>query len=123
MIPPEDFALPDRLALRRRDHERIDGILAARVAEEDLALERAGGRRTWSDRALAPANRMASRLFLRESRRKVWANAHALNRARLAGPTPMPAGSSSSRRPPRPGWRTCCAAVPSCSASPSAASA
>ena len=86
MIPPEDFALPDRLALRRRDHERIDGILAARVAEEDLALERAGGRRTWSDRALAPANRMASRLFLRESRRKVWANAHALNRARLAGP-------------------------------------
>jgi hypothetical protein len=86
MIPPEDFAVPNRLALRRRDHERIDGILATRVAEEDLALERAGGRRSWLDRVLAPANRMASRLFLRESRRKVWANAHALNRARLAGP-------------------------------------
>jgi hypothetical protein len=85
MIPPEDFAVPDRLALRRRDHERIDGILAARVAEEDLALELAGGRRTRLDRALSPANRGATRLFLRESRRKVWANAHALNRARLAG--------------------------------------
>ena len=86
MIPPGDFADRDRLALRRRDHERIDGILAARVAEEDLALERAGGRRSSLDRVLAPANRTASRLFLRESRRKVWANAHALHQARLAGP-------------------------------------
>ena len=86
VIPPEDFAVADRLALRRRDHERIDGILAARVADEDLALELAGSRRTPLDRVLAPANRAASRLFLRESRRKVWANAHALNQARLAGP-------------------------------------
>jgi hypothetical protein len=86
MIPPADFANRDRLARRRRDHERIDGILAARVAEEDLALELAGGRRTSLDRVLAPANRIASRLFLRESRRKVWANAHALHEARLAGP-------------------------------------
>ena len=86
VIGPGDFGRPDRLALRRRDHERIDGVLAARVAEEDLALQLAGGRRTPLDRALAPANRGASRLFLRESRRKVWANAHALHRARLAGP-------------------------------------
>jgi hypothetical protein len=34
---------------------------------------------------LAPANRAASRLFLRESRRKVWANATALHHARLGG--------------------------------------
>jgi hypothetical protein len=86
MIPPEDFAAPGRLALRRRDHERIDAVLAARIAEEDLALERAGGRRTVVDRVLAPANRGASRLFLRESRRKVWANAGALHEARLRGP-------------------------------------
>jgi hypothetical protein len=85
VIPPEDFAVPDRLELRRRDHERIDDILAARVAEEDLALELAGGRRTVLDRVLAPANRTASRLFLRESRRKVWTNAVALNEARLYG--------------------------------------
>jgi hypothetical protein len=37
------------------------------------------------DRIAAPANRAASRVFLRESRRKVWANAHALHAARLAG--------------------------------------
>jgi hypothetical protein len=86
MIPPEDFAVPAVLARRRRDHERIDDVLASRVAEEDLALELAGGRRTPLDRLLAPANRVASRLFLLESRRKVWANARALDAARLAGP-------------------------------------
>jgi hypothetical protein len=85
MIGPEDFARPDCLALRERDHERIDAVLASRVAEEDLALQSAGGRRTPLDRVLAPANRGASRIFLRESRRKVWANAAALHRARLAG--------------------------------------
>jgi hypothetical protein len=85
MIPPEDFRRPGYLALRRRDHERIDGVLASRVAEEDLALQVAGGRRTPVDRVLAPANRFASRLFLQESRRKVWANTRALHAARLAG--------------------------------------
>jgi hypothetical protein len=85
MIPPEAFADRALVALRRRDHERIDGVLVARVAEEDLALELAGGSRTPVDRVLAPANRLASRLFLQESRRKVWANAGALHEARLAG--------------------------------------
>jgi hypothetical protein len=50
------------------------------------ALQRVGGRRTPLDRVLAPANRQASRLFLRESRRKVWANTGALHAARLRGP-------------------------------------
>jgi hypothetical protein len=86
MIPPEDFTSSALLDLRRRDHERIDEVLASRVAEEDVALQRAGGRRTPLDRVLAPANRQASRLFLRESRRKVWANTAALHAARLRGP-------------------------------------
>ncbi len=86
MIPPEEFGLPERLELRRRDHERIDAVLVDRVADEDRALRRAGGRRTLMDRALTPANRAASRLFLRESRRKVWANTRALHEARLRGP-------------------------------------
>jgi hypothetical protein len=86
MIPPEDFRSPGLLDLRRRDHERIDGVLVARVGEEDVALQRAGGRRTRLDRVLAPANRQASRLFLRESRRKVWVNTGALHAARLRGP-------------------------------------
>ena len=86
MIPPADFGDPIQLASRQRDHERVDDVLAARVDDEDLVLERAGGRRTAVDRLLSPANRAASRLFLREARNKVWANATILNAARLAGP-------------------------------------
>lgn len=85
VIPPEDFASPSLLDRRRRDHERIDDVLAARVGEEDVALQRVGGRRTPLDRLLAPVNRRASRAFLRESRRKVWANTHALHAARSEG--------------------------------------
>jgi hypothetical protein len=85
VIPPEDFADPDRLARRRRDHERMNAVLADRVAAEDVALRGAGGRRGRLDWALTPANRTASKLFLRESRRKVWANTHALHEARLLG--------------------------------------
>jgi len=85
VIPPEDFGAPALMDRRRRDHERIDDVLAARVAEEDLALQRVGGRRTRLDHLLAPVNRRASRLFLRESRRKVWANTAALHEAQLAG--------------------------------------
>ena len=86
VIPAGDFGSPELLDLRRRDHERIDEVLASRVGEEDVALQRAGGRRTRLDRLLAPVNRKASRLFLRESRRKVWANTGALHAARLQGP-------------------------------------
>jgi hypothetical protein len=86
MLGAEDFASPGLLEVRRRDHERIDDVLAARVSAEDVALERAGGRRTPLDRVLSPVNRRASRAFLRESRRKVWANAVELHRARLRGP-------------------------------------
>jgi hypothetical protein len=84
VIPPEDFGSPVLLDRRRRDHERIDDVLAARVGEEDL-LRRVGGRRTPLDRLLTPVNRRASRLFLREARRKVWANTRTLHEARLAG--------------------------------------
>jgi Family of unknown function (DUF5995) len=86
MVPPAEFADPFLLDRRRRDHERIDGVLAARVSAEDVALEQAGGRRTLLDRVIAPANRWAARAFLREGRRKVWSNAAELNGARLAGP-------------------------------------
>ncbi|MGY1650504.1 DUF5995 family protein [Geodermatophilus sp. SYSU D01119] len=86
VIGPADFADPAVLGSRARDHERIDEVLAGRVAAEDRALEEAGSRRTLLDRAMAGANRRAARVLLRESRRKVWANATALHAARLAGP-------------------------------------
>ena len=87
VISEADFADSVVLGRRRRDHERIDAVLASRVAAEDAELERAGGRRTPVDRLLAPFNRGASRLFLREARRKVWINTTVLHRARLAGGT------------------------------------
>src|SRR6478609_7870604 len=85
VISDEDFADPDVLDRRRRDHERIDGVLSARVAEEDNELS-ATSARTLLDRVLQPLNRLSSRRFLREARQKVWHNAEELQRARLAGP-------------------------------------
>jgi uncharacterized protein DUF5995 len=86
VIPPEGFADPEVRALRRRDHERIDRVLASRVAAEDGELHRAGGRRTALDRLFSPANRTATQVMLRESRRKVWVNAAELDAARRRGP-------------------------------------
>jgi hypothetical protein len=85
VIPPSDFADPVVLAGRERDHERIDGLLASRVGAEDLELRRVGDPRSVLDHLLTPANRLATRIFLREARRKVWANAVALDRARTVG--------------------------------------
>lgn len=75
----DDAALINR---RRRDHERIDDVLASRVNEEDDLL---GDPRTLLDRLLTPFNRLGSKRFLREARQKVWHNLHALNAARLDG--------------------------------------
>jgi uncharacterized protein DUF5995 len=86
VIGPADFADPPLLDRRRRDHERIDEVLAGRVAAEDRALAAAGSRRTPLDRVMSGANRTAARVLLRESRRKVWINTEALHAARLRGP-------------------------------------
>ncbi|GAA1848552.1 hypothetical protein JOF54_000716 [Microlunatus capsulatus] len=83
VISDEDFADAEVLAARVRDHDRVDDVLAARVAAEDAAL---GGARRVVDRVLTPANRWASRSFLAESRRKVWDNVLALQAARSSGP-------------------------------------
>ncbi|MFD7157999.1 DUF5995 family protein [Kribbella sp. NPDC059898] len=77
----EDRHLVDR---RRRDHERIDGVLAERVGAEDDQLA-ASSARSLVDRVLTPLNRLASQRFLRESRQKVWHNTEELQRARLDG--------------------------------------
>ncbi|MFI6679087.1 DUF5995 family protein [Kribbella sp. NPDC050470] len=84
VISDEDFTDPQLMAMRRRDHERIDGVLAERVAAEDRQL---GGARSLLDQVLTPLNRLASRRFLRESRQKVWHNTTELQSARLDGET------------------------------------
>ena len=85
VISDADFADPTLMATRRRDHERIDGVLASRVAAEDAQLSAHG--RTLTDRVLQPLNRLSSKRFLREARIKVWHNTTELQAARLAGPT------------------------------------
>ncbi|MFZ2014708.1 MAG: DUF5995 family protein [Nocardioides sp.] len=84
VITDDDFADPSVLARRRLDHERIDGVLASRVAAEDAELSAKG--RTTLDRLLQPLNRLSSKRFLREARQKVWHNTVELQAARLLGP-------------------------------------
>jgi hypothetical protein len=81
VITDQDFEDSVLIDKRRRDHERIDKILSGRVSAEDHAI---GGARSMLDRILTPANRLSSRRFLREARRKVWLNVAELQEARLA---------------------------------------
>ena len=81
VISDDDFRDPVLMARRKRDHERVDAILASRVGREDTEYDR-----TVTDRLLAPLNHRASKRFLAEARAKVWHNTEQLQRARLAGP-------------------------------------
>src|SRR6476660_1012798 len=54
VISDDDFTDPAVMDSRRRDHERIDGVLASRVAAEDAELATQG--RTLLDRVLQPLN-------------------------------------------------------------------
>jgi hypothetical protein len=82
VISDDEFTDPDLLTRRRFDHQRIDGVLASRVAAEDEEL---GGPRRLVDRVLTPFNRYASERFLREARQKVWHNTVELDAARRVG--------------------------------------
>lgn len=82
VISTGDFADDGLVRRRRRDHESIDALLGSRVKDEDALL---GDTKTVLDRLLTPLNRLGSKRFLREARRKVWHNVAALNAARLEG--------------------------------------
>jgi hypothetical protein len=83
VISAEDFADEALMADRRADHERIDDVLAGRIADEDAEL---GDPKTLLDRLLTPLNRLGSKRFLRESRQKVWHNVVELHAARMQDP-------------------------------------
>ena len=85
VISDAEFSDPSLMSRRRRDHERIDNVLASRVAAEDNELTATGGA-TLLNRLLTPLNRMGSKRFLREARQKVWHNTIHLQDARVAGP-------------------------------------
>jgi hypothetical protein len=82
VISPSQFGDPALLARRERDHERIDSVLASRVAAEDGQLRRVSGPRRALDRAMTPLNRRMTMRFLREARGKVWLNTTELHESR-----------------------------------------
>jgi hypothetical protein len=84
VISDDDFVDPFLRDRRRRDHERIDGVLAERVGAEDDELA-ASGAKSLLDAVLTPLNRLSSQRFLRESRQKVWHNTVELQKARVLG--------------------------------------
>ncbi len=86
VIDARGFADPELLERRRRDHERLDAVLASRVGAERTEMGSLGRRPRWSDAVLGPVNRRATRRLLVESRRRVWHNVVALDRARSTGP-------------------------------------
>jgi hypothetical protein len=81
VITVEDFEDPALMDGRRRDHERIDSVLASRVSAEDNELQPG----SFVDRLLTPLNRLGTRRFLAEARRKVWLNTFELHAARVIG--------------------------------------
>jgi hypothetical protein len=81
VISQDEFMDVELVQRRRRDHERIDQVLASRVAAEDQELVAAGGQ-SLVDRALRPLNRMGTKRFLAEARQKVWHNTLELDAAR-----------------------------------------
>jgi hypothetical protein len=81
VISEADFEDPALMDRRRRDHERIDGVLAARVSAEDNELKP----ESLLDRLLTPLNRLGTKRFLKEARLKVWHNTFELHAARLSG--------------------------------------
>lgn len=85
VISDDDFSDRPLLDRRRRDSERIDKVLASRVAAEDEGLTATGGA-TVLDRILTPLNRLGSKRFLREARQKVWHNTLELHDSRVVGP-------------------------------------
>ena len=86
VISDSEFEDAVLLARRKADHETIDQVLASRVAAEENELVKVSGPGPVMDRALRPLSRARTQRFLRESRRKVWANAGTLSRARRQGP-------------------------------------
>jgi hypothetical protein len=83
VISDDDFVDASLMARRRRDHERIDLVLARQVAAEDHRL--GVNDRSLTNRVLQPLHRMSTKRVLRETRTKMWHNTAELQAARRAG--------------------------------------
>jgi hypothetical protein len=75
-----DFDHPDVLTVHRWDHERIDAIMAPRIADQFAQSDS-----RFLNRLLGPVFRLGVRLMLRDARLVVWQNVLQLRAARLLG--------------------------------------
>jgi hypothetical protein len=85
VIDDAEFADPEVVAKRNRDHMHIDRVLLGRVGAEDEAITAAHGGKSAYERLKAPLERRATGHFLREARAKVWANTRLMAAARARG--------------------------------------
>jgi hypothetical protein len=85
VIDDAEFADPEVMANRNRDHTHIDTVLLGRVGAEDEAITAAHGGKSTYERLKAPLERRATGHFLREARTKVWANTRLMAAARARG--------------------------------------
>lgn len=88
VISDADFKDAHLIARRAADHDHVDEILVARVSEEDKRMElvEEPGDRTRLDRLLLPFNRMGTKRFLKDGRKKTWANTRILSAEREQSP-------------------------------------
>jgi hypothetical protein len=82
VVADDEFEHPVLMASRRRDHERMDDLIASRVAAEGDLLPRTA---RLVRPLLTPLDRWSARRFLPAARRQVWANAFDLHVARQHG--------------------------------------
>jgi Family of unknown function (DUF5995) len=82
VIDDAEFADPNVVAKRNRDHTHIDRVLLGRVGAEDEAITAAHGGKSIYERLKALLERRATGHFLREARAKVWANTRLMAVAR-----------------------------------------
>jgi hypothetical protein len=87
VISDAEFKDDALIARRAADHDHVDEILVARVREEDKLMElvEEPGDRTRLDRLLLPFNRLGTKRFLKDGRKKTWANTRVLSTAREQG--------------------------------------
>lgn len=85
VISDAEFADPEIVAKRNRDHTHIDTVLLRRVGAEDEAITAAQGGKNLYERLKTPLERRATGRFLREARAKVWTNTRLLAAARARG--------------------------------------
>lgn len=88
VISDDDFDDDEVMAIRATDHDHVDEILVRRVPEEEkrMALVEEPGDRTFVDKMMMPMNRVGTKRFLKDGRKKVWRNTRLLAAARRRGP-------------------------------------